>query len=57
MKKLQMTQMEGLQGDTLHTIKIKGQSNYSCTEDYLAGALVPYNMVQKGLSCMGSWFD
>nr|WP_299417546.1 hypothetical protein [uncultured Emticicia sp.] len=63
MKKLQNTQMEGLQGDTLHTIKIKGQSNYSCTEGYLAvaaslaGAPVPYNMVQKGLSCMGSWFN
>jgi hypothetical protein len=50
-------------GGALPTIKIKDQSDYSCTEGYLAvaaslaGAPVPYNMVQKGLSCMGSWFN
>jgi hypothetical protein len=63
MKKLQMRQMESLQGGALPTIKIKDQTDYSCTEGYLAvaaslaGAPVPYNMVQKGLSCMGSWFN
>jgi hypothetical protein len=61
MRKLEMKQMENLQGGILPSFpKV---SDYSCAEGYLAiaaslgGAVVPYNALKKGYSCVGSWFD
>ncbi len=56
-------QMESLQGGKLPTVSAPKPSDFSCAEGYvaiaasLAGAVTWYAAVQKGYSCIGSWFD